>query len=275
MKNFLTQLIIFTIFILIILGLLGRKYNFNNSAPDYMEAIIDKHSAVKKASTPKLIFCGGSNLAFGIDSHKIQDSIGLPVINLGLHASLGLAFILNEIKDLAKKNDIIIFSLEYYISMDGDFNLQKHTAQFFPYSYKYFSKSYFSILKSILVEELPKNLRSNIENLTQSDNINYDTTIVYSRDAFNQHGDVTKHLNKPIPEKFNYYSNYKYAYWEGIKYLNEFAIYAKDNGINIYFLYPAFPQSEYIKNKKVIQLFSKDIENDLNVIVLNQYFGNF
>lgn len=65
---------------------------------DYMEAIIDKHRRVREIKRPKIILCGGLNLAFGINSQEIQNEFAVPVVNLGLHAGLGLQFTLNELK---------------------------------------------------------------------------------------------------------------------------------------------------------------------------------
>ncbi|HPG73671.1 MAG TPA: hypothetical protein PLM49_05215, partial [Bacteroidales bacterium] len=64
-----------------------------------MAAIIDKHKRIDSIKSPKIIFAGGSNLPFGIDSKMIQDSLHTPVVNLGLHAGLGLDFMLNELQN--------------------------------------------------------------------------------------------------------------------------------------------------------------------------------
>ncbi len=86
-----------------------------------MDAIIDKHHLLENIAPPRMLLCGGSNLAFGIDSKSIQDKIGLPVINMGLNAGLGLNFIMEEIKSAAKPTDIVILSIEYFLNSDGNY----------------------------------------------------------------------------------------------------------------------------------------------------------
>jgi len=66
---------------------------------------------------------GGSNLAFGLDSHRIQDSLRLPVINYGLHAGIGLKYMIDDITIYARKGDILVFAPEYsqfYTIMYGE-----------------------------------------------------------------------------------------------------------------------------------------------------------
>ena len=63
-----------------------------------MAAIIDKHAHADSIKAGKIILAGGSNLAFGIDSKQLEETLGMPVVNLGLHAGLGLHFILEELK---------------------------------------------------------------------------------------------------------------------------------------------------------------------------------
>src|SRR2546423_1761854 len=43
--------------------------------------------------TRKVIFVGGSNLRFGLDEQSLSEKLGVPVVNYGLHASLGIDLI--------------------------------------------------------------------------------------------------------------------------------------------------------------------------------------
>ena len=112
MKQFIVNILLFKLFFFIILFVSGKNYHFNYEQSDYLDGIIDKHRLADKTSSPRIVLEGGSNLAFGIDSRKIEDSTGLPVINMGLHAGLGLDFIVNEIKYIVKPSGIVILSIE-------------------------------------------------------------------------------------------------------------------------------------------------------------------
>ena len=66
---------------------IGRQYNDN-----YDAALVDKVERLKSITEPKIILVGDSNVAFGINSKKIEEELGMPVVNLGLHGALGNAF---------------------------------------------------------------------------------------------------------------------------------------------------------------------------------------
>lgn len=79
---------------------------------------------LKNTPSPRIVLIGGSNVSFGIDAELMQRTLGLPVINDGLHASLGLAP-LRELEEYIRAGDVIIISLEYNLFvnqdvMDGD-----------------------------------------------------------------------------------------------------------------------------------------------------------
>ncbi len=62
---------------------------------------------------PAIVLFGGSNVAFGYDSKIIYDSLHIPVINAGLHASVGLKYMIDDCFPNLKKGDILVFSPEY------------------------------------------------------------------------------------------------------------------------------------------------------------------
>jgi hypothetical protein len=94
---------------------------------NYLAATIDKHCRLDSTPSPRLILVGGSNLAFGIKSGDLQDELGLPVVNMGLNAHLGVPFILDEVKPAIQRGDVVILSLEHNnLAQPGT---RLHTAQ--------------------------------------------------------------------------------------------------------------------------------------------------
>jgi hypothetical protein len=251
----------------------GRNYQGPVENSDYMAAIIDKHALLQNTIPPRIILIGGSNLAFGIDSKRIEDSIRLPVINLGLHGGLGLNFILNEAKLSAKPGDNVIISIEYFLLLEGIYGLQKNTAKYYPEANKYFSHNYYIDLNSFLYEELPKNLQNNILQLVgQKLTIkpHSDTSAVYSRGSFNVNGDMIRHLTQRLPEELRDRKKFIYEKWEGINILNEFAEYAEINKIKVYFIFPNYPESEFKLNRNVFYRYASDLKEELNIKILNK-----
>jgi hypothetical protein len=100
--------------ILLITGL--SIFLFAYLQPDplhYYQSGALKLSLLKNTPSPRIIIAGGSNVAWGIDSELIEREMGIPVINDGLDAHLGIAP-LNELKNYIQPRDIIVVSLEYY-----------------------------------------------------------------------------------------------------------------------------------------------------------------
>ena len=73
----------------------------------------DKLQILKNTESPKIVFIGGSNLAYGIDSEKISEELNINVVNMGVNAGFGLKFIIDSTYNLLNKNDILILIPEY------------------------------------------------------------------------------------------------------------------------------------------------------------------
>lgn len=89
---------------------------------NYLQAYKLKCELLENTPGPRLIFVGGSNLAFGINSKRIADSLGINVINTGLHAGVGIKFMLDDVSQYVRVGDILIIAPEYnhfYRSIDA------------------------------------------------------------------------------------------------------------------------------------------------------------
>jgi hypothetical protein len=76
-------------------------------------ALPDKNYLLENTLAPRIIFIGGSNISFGLNSEMIRDSLHLNPINMGIHAGIGLKFMLADYLNYMKENDIVILSPEY------------------------------------------------------------------------------------------------------------------------------------------------------------------
>jgi hypothetical protein len=98
---------------------------------------------LKNTPSPRIILVGGSNVSFGIDAELMQRTLGIPVINDGLHAGLGVAP-LRELQGYIRAGDVIIVSLEYQLFanrnvMDGDTAFLSDWIEYSPGRIKYLS----------------------------------------------------------------------------------------------------------------------------------------
>jgi hypothetical protein len=163
-------------------------------------ALVDKHDRLDSIEGPRLIFVGGSNLLFGLDSREVEAQVGMPVVNMGIHAGAGLRFMLNHAERYARAGDVVVVVPEYphfydrspstydgqdelltialdvYPAARQDLSLSHWLAmyRFFP---NYVGNKYFAFARYLLS---PKRRKGKFT--------------VYMRDQLNAYGDVIGHL---------------------------------------------------------------------------------
>jgi hypothetical protein len=59
------------------------------------------------------VFVGGSNLAFGLDSQLVEQRTRRYTVNMGYNASIGIAFMLDDVMPHLQRGDMVIASFEY------------------------------------------------------------------------------------------------------------------------------------------------------------------
>jgi hypothetical protein len=92
------------------------------------EIIERKQRAAQSITAPKLVLLGGSSTLFGIKASVLEAELGTPVINGGLHAGLGMDFILREGKKMLKPGDTVILFPEYELLSFGEKNRREWAA---------------------------------------------------------------------------------------------------------------------------------------------------
>ena len=111
MKRFLMKVVLFIALICIImLGIVGfDRYIIGGQYKlGYQASLVDKIERLESINESKIILVGNSNLAFGIYSDQIEEDIGMPVVNLGLHGGLGNAYHEEIAKLNINEGDIVI-----------------------------------------------------------------------------------------------------------------------------------------------------------------------
>jgi hypothetical protein len=82
--------------------------------PDpFIGSLISKHQRLSASARPRLVLIGGSNVAFGFQCELLEDQLPYAPTNMGIHASLGLEFMLADAVTEIEANDIVLLSLEY------------------------------------------------------------------------------------------------------------------------------------------------------------------
>jgi hypothetical protein len=228
-----------------------------------MKGLKIKHELIEAIKTPKLIFAGGSNLAFGIDSKEIADSLGIHVINMSLHAGLGASFILNDIKSCVAEGDIVVLSLEYFLEKEGQYPLLLNAEKYYPKA-----KNFFRHDIGLMTDVYLQDSKDEIKRLFGQKKEKQDS--VYTSSAFNQYGDVVSHLNQPHLANLRDKETFQYHYWSTIDDLNQFIEYANHNDVKVFYLFPCYTQSQFEINKTAIKKLEADIRKNLECDIVNR-----
>jgi len=170
----------------------------------YLDEWRVKHQRLMGPGQKRIILIGGSSVAFGIDSERLERAMHRETLNAGLHAGLGLRLVLNEITDGARSGDLIVLVPEYEHFYGETLNGQITAGELIQRDWsaiRYFSNlgQWRNVLKAIPVLtstnlfawiDLSKTI------LFGRDRSAPDRTSVYAGDSFDVHGDMVAHLNR-------------------------------------------------------------------------------
>jgi len=278
MKKLLLKSIIFFV---LLFGSYAVYYAYNpvneelNKANDYLLAIETKHKNLAKLPSPRIIFLGGSSVAFGVDSKSIGDSLGLNGFNLGLHAGLGLQFMVNEALEVTKSGDVLVVSSEYYLG-EGQMKMLAYMSQNYPTSKNYLNlnaSEKISYPYELLMDNiLAKNSRvQNTFLKGKKTVVQQDTNNVYKRSGFNERGDYELHLDQEA-RPFGIFVKYEQKeenYKVGMEILNKLAV-LQEKGVRVFYVFPGYPIEEYNRFQKSLQSFENQLKAGLQFPILGK-----
>jgi hypothetical protein len=265
---------------IVISGFLVSRYDTRDADNNYLAAVLEKDRLIRNTPSPKVILVGGSNLAFGIDSKLMQDSLGLRVVNMGLYAKLGLRYMLAQVKPYIRAGDIVVVVPEYdqfYGKFsEGDNTL--NTALLYAPRDRIpdFVKSY-SVVDVVLrprVENARRSFLTGLADLFGVKNKYFppDTNPVYNRHSFNEFGDAISHLGKkpenpdsifvkphPPPSDFSR---------KALEELNDIGDVSRERGAHPYFLFPSYLDRAYAINVGSIAGLREKLEREMRIPIL-------
>ncbi len=223
-------------------------------------AKIDKDSLLKNTPSPRIIFIGGSNLSFGLNSQMIKDSLGVNPINTGIHASIGLIYMMDNSINYIRSGDVVIISPEYE-QFYGNFAYGKeellrtvcevnslHDAK------QLRKQQWLNIAEFLPVLSFSK--------FKPSEYLNIKRNNIYSRNSFNQYGDVYTQWDLkqenfasdgPITDHFN--NNI-------IEELHKYKIILQEKGAILFITFPDFQSTSFNKNKAQIAKVQSELKKN-------------
>jgi hypothetical protein len=243
-------------------------------AKGYLGAAIDKHNRLAQQPSPRIVFVGGSNLAFGLDSAKIERSLGYNVVNMGLDLSLGLDFMLREIEPFLARGDVVVISPEYEEFIDmfpGKVTSLFPEATIYPRAMQFFSYRHFALLLDeglILIGEIT---RAAIRFLTEGVSSEQRLDNPYVRSAFNDYGDITRHHNlKPRHIAIRQFApSSPESITRVIDRLNEFNDHCRLEHISVFYSYPPVFSGQLQAYTEMIHEIASNLSQRLHFPILD------
>lgn len=253
MKKFVIKFLTFSIIILALFFLLLALAPINESY--YMFALKSKYNRLDTLSNPRIIFIGGSNIAFGIDSKEIEDSLNINIHNTGLHAGIGLRFMLDGFKKKFKEGDILIIIPEYqhfYGSYNGEGDILTDALIYTSYKNLIYL-NYEQLIE--FISGFPKHL---IHRFTPVNGVSW----TYSAKNFNKWGDEYKHRffdqSQPLNVKYKIDKSFDCSAADDLK--NKIKLIEKE-GTKVFLFWPVSIEKNYILNIDEVNEIKKEMAN--------------
>lgn len=193
-RNF-KPILVFIIKLCVVFGILfglfcmvSPQYLYN-----YNASIIDKVERLENINEPKIVLIGNSNVAFGINSEKIEEAFGMPVVNLGLNGKVGNPFLEEMAKLNVKEGDIYILCHTDYADDDTISAIMAWTI----------IEDHFDLWRILRKEDIFPMLKGfptyakRCIVLWAKEEGNRSGDSVYDRSAFNEYGDVAYERIEP------------------------------------------------------------------------------
>lgn len=257
------KILLLFIFIAAVFGsiiLLGEMSREELDPNNYLAEISAKHERIKSLPSPKIVFIGDSSLPFSLSAQTLEKELGMPVANMGLHAALGLDFILKEVESYAKSGDIIIISMHYYpYAGDKQQGVICHAVDFYPPAATYAASNWLEGQKLKIVcdsKRIKRYLAAKyLKAVTPPGSEN---NFNYAKDSFNSYGDFKDELyvsSSITFEKIQPMIQHDQGWANSLMY--KFLYEMQGKNIKVYYIFPPYPQTLYKKNLQQINNYDK------------------
>lgn len=197
MKKFLLRTLGFVCFFLVVFTVfVGCLTKYSKEKHIYLDEYGEKIQMLRDIPSPRIIFLGGSNLAFGIDSKSVADTFGINVVNYGLQAGIGLKLMMLDAAEYCRKGDILVISPEYehfFGNAYGEKTTLSVLTLLYPKVVVNFDFQNWFVSVSGLKYAVSVMMGSLINNVSDSGTVDYQ----YSSMSFNDFGDESSHWSCP------------------------------------------------------------------------------
>jgi hypothetical protein len=237
---------------------------------DYLAIIGTKVKRLQQTRSPKIVFVGGSNLAFGLDSKAVEEQLGYAVVNMGMGFNMGLRFMLDLVKPEIRAGDIIVLVPEYnlfYGLLDGDDRLID-VLELYPAGFQHI-RSRDQMYN--VAHNLPQHVRTKLLHWLMRPEV--PANCVYCPRAFNEYGDAVAHFDHRPQDvakmDFLKSSTRQPVDLEAIHVVNAFAEQAERLGARVVFIFPCVPEPNFARRREPIERLHEKLREELKVPLLS------
>ncbi len=231
----LSLIVIFSPFALVAAALLSTPNVYENTIYGELD---DKFNLLTETEGEKIVVIGGSSVAFGLDSEKLSEYTGKPVVNFGLYAAIGTKAMLElSLAGIGEGDTVVLapeldsqtmsmyFSAEHILpAVDEDYSMLWH----------FDSDDIFKLVGGSFAHAVKK--------LGFGEDI-LDPAGIYNSKNFNEYGDIKSGLREGNVMQLYYDPATRIVLDEGIvekeftDYLNEYISKCEGRGARVYFSY--------------------------------------
>jgi len=256
MKIFLKRVFLFLVsFILIfVIGMLlpatPKASNY------YLFSKTHKDSLLQNVESPRIIFVGGSNLVFGLNSNLIKDSLQLNPINAALTATVGLVYMMDNVLPYVKQGDVIVVAPEYQ-QFFGKFAYGGNDLVMLLYDIDFSGVDHINKTQWLnIIKKSPDYL---ISKFKPNQYFNYDEKPIYGRNIFNEYGDSDFHWN--LEQREFEPSNFFTASlnFSVIAKLKNFDDKIRKKGATLFITFPGYQATSFEINKEKIKILETEL----------------
>lgn len=280
MKIFLGKIAVFCA-IQAVLGVVICMHGTLIEDDDYTWSICDKRELLRDKSHPRIIFVGGSNVAFGIDSGCFHKHLDLRPVNLGHMVGLGLDLPLKMVANELRPGDLVMIMPEYELLttnlFDGGAALIESLVEYWPEAGEFLGhESPDSSIKELLgregLQQFHEVVRLGLKRIPHTLKRRQKKR-VYSRNNFNEYGDMVGHHGKQSKEikgtqPITRCSRRRLK--NAIRRLNEFDQMCQAAGARCFFSYPPIPEDRFRASRKIIRRIEAKLAKQLDMPILHR-----
>lgn len=271
MKNYkilVLKYIILISLLFIISGVLNYFFYSSKVTTEWVaNSFVKKDAYAMSINKPKIVFSGGSNVLFGIETHYIEKFFNIPTVNFGLNAGLKTDYLIYRTKQILNNGDIVILPLEYENFTWSGSQSKMRINHILTHDKTFFNEQ-MSIKDQLLMLYSIKPY-----DLLKSKLVKNDKNKEYDSKTLNKNGDETKKnflkesLKKTIITPFKITDFYES---KGLIEIKKFNKWCKKNNINLYLTFPNTVKLSEYNNIKYKEYFANLLNyfktNDIKII---------